>query len=86
MLFRDAAGTPSRDLRKAHRALVQGKIAARNVMRSIDGRPLRSYRPKHMPTLVMINSRQGVLSYRDWVVSGSLIGWLKRWLEVRHVV
>ena len=84
MSYRDATGRTRRDLRKAHRAMTQGKHAARSIMRCLRGRDPLPYRPRPMPVLVMINTQRGVLSYGGLTVSGRLAGLLKRWLEIRH--
>ena len=78
------SGEARLDLRQAHRAAAQGRHVARNIARLVRGQAPRAYRPRELPTGVMLQSRRGALNYAGVTLTGVLAGRAKRWLELRH--
>ena len=82
MLFREF-GEARRDLHQAHRAVVQGRLAACNILRLLRAKPLQVYDPGSTPIGVMLQAKRGVFCYRERCINGRLAGYIKRWLELR---
>ncbi len=85
-LVGDAAAPPHgrhQETKRASHAIHQGRAAARNLLRLIDGQAPKPYRVPSHPTLVTLDRGQAMLEYRGWCLTGSGPARLKRLLENR---
>lgn len=64
-------------------AIEQGTVVARNILRSLQGKPLTSYVPRPRPTLASVGGKFALAHFPPWQFSGRL-GWCLKQLTDLH--
>ncbi len=71
--------------RTAHHAIMEGRIAAENILRAICGKELRARRVYVSPLLVSLGKKKGMFVYKDFCMTGRFALWTKRLVEWHYV-
>ncbi len=70
----------------ARAAISQGSIAAKNIMHSIEGKPLRHFEPMNYPYVIPTGGKHAVAKLGPIIISGFL-GWvLKGLIELNYLI
>ncbi len=67
-------------------AVRAGPVLAANLLASLDGRPLRPYRPRRRTLyLLATGPRHAIASWGKWCVGGRWVWYCKRWIDNRFI-
>lgn len=67
--------------RTAHHAITEGRIAAQNILRAINGKELRPRRVRASALLVSLGRKKGMFVYRRFCLKGKFALWIKHLVE-----
>ena len=71
--------------KSAQTAEYHGIIIAGNILNTIEGRQLQSYKPQPRITVISLGDNYGIVSYKSFSTAGILEALLKKTLETKTI-
>lgn len=72
-------------IKRATSALLQGKVCGKNIVHHREEEPLERYEVSEMPLGVYLGPGQGIVYYKEWMYTGWLAWWSKKWRETHYL-
>lgn len=61
-------------------------VVVSNILRRVQGRQLREYRPKVFPKVISLGKYDGIFLYRGWTLCGFIPAMMKEFIEWKVMV
>ncbi|MEK6963207.1 MAG: FAD-dependent oxidoreductase [Nanoarchaeota archaeon] len=72
-------------IKRATSALLQGPIAARNILHHYEEEALEKYPVNEMPLGIYLGHHQGLVYYKEWMYTGWFAWWSKKFRETHYL-
>ena len=72
--------------RSAYLAIIEGKLAAKNILRTIEGKKCISRQLRTSPLLISLGQKTGMLVYKKFCLKGKFALWIKHLVEWHYVI
>ena len=79
------AAPSAQPIKRATSALLQGPIAAKNILRHYEKEPLERYEVNEMPLGVYLGHHKGLVYYKEWMYIGWFAWWSKKFREMHYL-